>query len=73
MLYQTYQVQDDLVAPLRWAARWARAATGALRQRRRRRAALGAALEMISRFELTHASPRLRHRHASASATATCR
>ena len=32
MLYQTYQTQDDVVAPLRWAARWARRRDHALRR-----------------------------------------
>lgn len=55
MLYETYQTQDDLVAPLRRAASWMRAIAGpfalpALRP-------LDAALEMISRFELSHSRP----------------
>jgi poly(3-hydroxybutyrate) depolymerase len=55
MLYQAYQAKDDFVAPIRWAARWAGASLApfsgpALRQAR-------AALEMISRYEITHASP----------------
>jgi len=63
MLYHAYQLQDDLIAPLRAAARhaqavdwlwsWARFWTleNAARQR------LTAVLEMISRFQLTHARP----------------
>jgi polyhydroxyalkanoate depolymerase len=63
MLYHAYQLQDDLIAPLRAVARhakvadwlwsWARFWTleDAARQR------LAAALEMISRFQLTHARP----------------
>ena len=55
MLYQTYQTKDDVVAPLRWAARWARAAMAPFPSATLQHA--GAALELISRYELTHASP----------------
>jgi poly(3-hydroxybutyrate) depolymerase len=55
MLYQAYQAKDDFVAPLRWAARWARAAVAPLSFPPLRHA--GAALELMSRYELTHASP----------------
>ena len=65
MLYQTYQLQDDLVAPLRLLApapcRRVRAAPFCGFRRRSGRQ-LAAALEMISRFELTHARPGFRHR-----------
>lgn len=59
MLYQTYQLHDDLIAPLRTLARhtdfptewspWA----GVDKVRRR----FSAGLEMLTRFELSHASP----------------
>ncbi|MDQ0315937.1 polyhydroxyalkanoate depolymerase [Amorphus orientalis] len=59
MLYQTYQLQDDLIAPFRALARnavfpglwgdWGLA--GELRRR------LSAGLEMLSRFELSHTRP----------------
>ncbi|HEU0221008.1 MAG TPA: polyhydroxyalkanoate depolymerase [Paracoccaceae bacterium] len=59
MLYQTYQLQDDLVAPLRAAARWVRSLNGSelpgpaeLVHRR-----IMAVLELVSRLELTHARP----------------
>ena len=55
MLYQSYQTKDDFVAPLRWAARWARATMAPFPSPTLRHA--GAALELISRYELTHASP----------------
>jgi poly(3-hydroxybutyrate) depolymerase len=55
MLYQTYQAKDDFVAPLRWAARWAQAATAPFSGRALRH--FGAVLELISRYELTHSSP----------------
>jgi polyhydroxyalkanoate depolymerase len=59
MLYQAYQLQDDLIAPLRKLARSSRsAAEGAfwpfaeslVRQ-------ISAGMELISRFELTHTRP----------------
>jgi poly(3-hydroxybutyrate) depolymerase len=59
MLYQTYQFEDDLVAPFRLMARGMQALAGATlwgpaadlgRQ-------MAAAMEMISRFEITHARP----------------
>jgi polyhydroxyalkanoate depolymerase len=59
VLYQAYQYQDDLIAPLRSAARWARA-TGWARFPPLGDAAwrrLAAVQEMISRFELTHTRP----------------
>jgi len=55
MLYQAYQAKDDVVAPLRWAARWARAAVAPFTSPPLRHAQ--AALELLSRYELTHASP----------------
>lgn len=58
MLYRTYQLQDDLVAPWRAFARWAKMANwpkpfGESRALRR----VNAALELIARFELTHTRP----------------
>jgi polyhydroxyalkanoate depolymerase len=55
MLYQAYQTKDDVVAPLRWAARWAGAAIAPFSGPMLRHA--GAALELLSRYELTHSSP----------------
>ena len=55
MLYQGYQLQDDLIAPLRTAASWARSFGIPLFPALRR--PLDAALEMISRFEITHSRP----------------
>jgi poly(3-hydroxybutyrate) depolymerase len=59
MLYEAYQLQDDLLAPLREAARLSMEATGnsnwplsegLVRQ-------IGAGLELLSRFELKHTRP----------------
>jgi poly(3-hydroxybutyrate) depolymerase len=59
MLYQTYQLQDDLVAPLRSFARTTMSAAGTafwgLGENVGRQ--LWASLEMVSRFELTHTRP----------------
>jgi len=55
VLYQTYQTKDDFVAPLRWAARWAQSLAAPASSPALRHAA--AALELMSRYELTHASP----------------
>lgn len=59
MLYYTYQWQDDIWAPMRFAARWARVAFdaqfAALGDKTGRR--IAAALDMISRFELRHTRP----------------
>ena len=55
MLYQTYQLHDDLIAPFRYASRWARSFVGPLALPSRRQ--MGAALELISRYELSHARP----------------
>ncbi len=58
MLYETYQVHDDFVAPLRRAARWAGGLgdrMGWLRSTGGRHAV--AAWELISRLELTHQRP----------------
>jgi polyhydroxyalkanoate depolymerase len=59
MLYQAYQFQDDLIAPFRTLARsWLSLFNSGLCEVR---GAMGrrymAALEMISRFELTHVRP----------------
>ena len=58
MLYRTYQLQDDLVAPLRALARnfdvksqWDFGIGSFFRRR------TAAALEMVSRFELSHTRP----------------
>lgn len=58
MLYETYQLHDDLVAPLRRAARWAEDAArrlGLAASAGGRHAS--AAWELIARFELTHVRP----------------
>ncbi len=55
MLYEAYQFQDDFLAPLRRASRWALALAGPFALPGRQ--SMNAALELISRFELTHASP----------------
>jgi polyhydroxyalkanoate depolymerase len=59
ILYQTYQMQDDLVAPLRLFARTMMSAAGTafwgLGESAGRQLAAG--LEMISRFEITHTRP----------------
>ncbi len=60
MLYQAYQMQDDLLMPLRATARWARSiqwppfwAFGGMQSDQ----GMAAAFEMITRFELTHTRP----------------
>ena len=62
MIYEAYQFQDDALRPVRWFARWLRGVTApfapAPLAAPRRDAA--AALEMISRFTLTHRSPGFR-------------
>lgn len=55
MLYQTYQLQNDLIDPIRAAAQFAMRLSGATPNAFRR--PYGAAMEMISRFHLSHASP----------------
>ncbi len=59
MLYQTYQFQEDLIAPMRHWARWMQATTGP--QYWGFGSEIGgrftAVMEMISRFRLTHARP----------------
>ncbi|MCA8928368.1 MAG: polyhydroxyalkanoate depolymerase [Alphaproteobacteria bacterium] len=59
MLYQSYQLQDDLLAPMRSVAALSRDQFGrfgwGLPNPLRKRSA--AALEMISRFRLTHSRP----------------
>ncbi|PZQ50309.1 MAG: polyhydroxyalkanoate depolymerase [Rhodovulum sulfidophilum] len=56
MLYQTYQLQDDMIGQLRYAARWFRMmlAWGGGSEPMRR---LDATLELIERFRLTQARP----------------
>jgi poly(3-hydroxybutyrate) depolymerase len=60
LLYESYQLQDDLVAPMRWAARWAGNARTlfGLNHGLPGRQRLDAVLEMIARFRLTHVRPR---------------
>src|SRR6186997_2605301 len=55
MLYETYQLHDDALAPFRRASRWALALTDVLPLRGRR--PVDAALELFSRFELTRSRP----------------
>ncbi len=59
MLYQTYQFQNDLIAPMRFAARWGMALGDAfgigLADDVKRKAL--ATMEMVSRFELSHTRP----------------
>jgi hypothetical protein len=52
MLYEMYQWRDDLIEPVRSAASLSRG-RGDLS------GALGATLEMVSRFKLTHTRPEL--------------
>lgn len=59
MLYQTYQFQNDMLTPVRFAARWGMAlgdvfGLGLGDDLKRR---MLAAMEMVSRFELSHARP----------------
>ncbi len=56
MLYQAYQFQDDLMAPLRNAARRSKG-TGFWPVVETLKRQVEAGLEMISRFELTHTRP----------------
>jgi polyhydroxyalkanoate depolymerase len=55
MLYESYQLQDDLFAPLRRASRWGLGLANPLALPGRR--SLQAALELVSRFQLTHSRP----------------
>ncbi|MFO1144691.1 MAG: polyhydroxyalkanoate depolymerase [Amaricoccus sp.] len=55
MIYRAYQLNDDVLAPLRWAAAIGRITGGPFRLPGRR--AFDAALEMMGRFRLTHARP----------------
>lgn len=59
MMYQTYQMQEDLIAPLRFASDWMRLWTGSVGEGMMNGSArrMSAALEMISRFQLTHTRP----------------
>ncbi|WP_454856317.1 polyhydroxyalkanoate depolymerase [Rhizobium binxianense] len=57
MLYQAYQFQDDLVAPLRDWARVLQAAAPFWDAGGDMARPFAAALEMVSRFELTHERP----------------
>ena len=59
MLYQTYQFNDDLVAPMRLLAQTMNtmmdSVFGTVGQTARRQ--LSASLEMVCRFEITHERP----------------
>lgn len=55
MLYQTYQLHDDLLRPIRTAAHMARQFAGPVAFPFRR--PWDAVLEMLSRYHLTHTSP----------------
>ena len=55
MLYETYQLHDDILAPMRRASRWARSFAGAAGPAGGRRSA--AVFELLSRFQLTHSRP----------------
>jgi poly(3-hydroxybutyrate) depolymerase len=59
VLYASYQWQNDILSPMRAAARIAQAAVGAPRFPAPApiRSRLGATMEMVSRFELTHVRP----------------
>lgn len=58
MLYQMYQFQDDMIAPMRHAARGARLEQSALgRMLNGSIRPFDATMEMISRFRLTHERP----------------
>lgn len=59
MLYQSYQLQDDFLAPIRSWAGWTQSLFNSLPWAVPESARLGysAALEMISRFQLTHTRP----------------
>ncbi len=58
MLYQAYQLQDDLAGVMRSSARWAMGAIGnGLAFGHPMTRHFGAALAMLSRFELTHTRP----------------
>lgn len=58
MLYQMYQFQDDMIAPMRHAARVARLEQSALgRMLNGSIRPFDATMEMISRFRLTHERP----------------
>ncbi len=58
MLYETYQLQDDLVAPLRRMARWAgRWGAGLGLDRMQPGGRITAAWEMLARCEVTHRRP----------------
>ena len=74
MLYQTYQMQDDLVAPFGLCARTMMSAAGAAFWGLGESVGPAARgrLEMISRFELTHTRPDFGIA-AVRLATATCR
>jgi poly(3-hydroxybutyrate) depolymerase len=57
MLYQAYQLQDDLIAPTRFFADLMRSTMGSLPSGDGVKHRLAAGLEMIARFKLTHARP----------------
>ena len=76
MLYQAYQFQDDFIAPLRHAraSTQSAAADGFLDLGRKLPGGrCSAALEMVSRFELTHARPDFGIAHGEGRQPRRCR
>jgi poly(3-hydroxybutyrate) depolymerase len=57
MLYDSYQLSDDLMAPLRRTALWAGGMARAMGLQGKATLGLTAAWEMISRLEVTHVRP----------------
>ena len=57
MLYQAYQLQDDLIGPTRFFADLMRVTMGGMFSGDGVKQRLAAGLEMIGRFKLTHARP----------------
>jgi len=59
MLYHSYQLHDDMLAPMRMAARWALASGAPMPWGWGQGASqrITASLEMISRFQISHARP----------------
>ncbi|TIV90620.1 MAG: polyhydroxyalkanoate depolymerase, partial [Mesorhizobium sp.] len=57
MLYQAYQLQDDLIAPARMLAELMGSATAGMALGDAAKRPIAAGLEMITRFRLTHTRP----------------